>query len=180
MAVIAGRFGLLGYLIIFFVWNKITPQKENYFGFGNPSAKIRFPLIWRGKSEVMWRFILIFSGICLVPVIALALNKNISYELIVMALIFTLINASLEELLWRGQILPRLIGIAGERQGLIISALTFGLYHISLGFPLWACLVFAIGGFYMGGSAVISKGLLAPWIMHLMVNLIFVFAGLIF
>ncbi|MDR1536537.1 MAG: hypothetical protein LBU32_00790 [Clostridiales bacterium] len=49
-----------------------------------------------------------------------------------------------------------------------MSALAFGLYHYSLQFPLWACLIFAIGGFYIGGSAIKSRGLLSPAVVHIM------------
>ncbi|MDR1940631.1 MAG: hypothetical protein LBQ40_07590 [Clostridiales bacterium] len=52
---------------------------------------------------------------------------------------------------------------------------------MSLGFLLWVCLVFSVGGFYMDGAAITtSKGLLAPIIMHIAVNMIFVFLGVIF
>lgn len=179
-AIIAGRFGLVGYLMIFAIWLKLSPTNQNYFHLGNKDSNICFPLIWYGKKESILRFVLIFSGMCIIAILTLAFLNNISIDIILMGILFTIINATLEELLWRGFILSRTVDLIGDKQGLIITSLVFGLYHISLGFPLWACLVFAIGGFYMGGCAIISKGLLGSWIMHISVNIIFVFAGLIF
>lgn len=179
-AVIIGRFSLVGYLAAFGLWMAISPPKHNYLKLGSSKAKIYFPLVWKGREEPMWRFILIFSGFCTAAILVLAFNVKILPQVIIAGVIFALVNSALEELLWRGLILPRAVDITDEKQGLVIAALAFGLYHISLGFPLWACAVFAVGGFYMGGSTVISKGLLPPFIMHVMVNMIFVFAGLIF
>jgi membrane protease YdiL (CAAX protease family) len=63
---------------------------------------------------------------------------------------------------------------------LIVSSLAFGLYHYSLNFPLFICFAFAIGGFFIGGTAIKSKGLLSPILMHITVNLAFISIGIIF
>jgi membrane protease YdiL (CAAX protease family) len=94
--------------------------------------------------------------------------------------LFAVINAFIEEVLWRGFILGRTADFIGEKQALVITSLAFGFYHLSLGFSIWVCLAFAIGGFYMGGCAIKSKGLAAPIIMHLFVNMVFVSCGMIF
>lgn len=179
-AVILGRFGLLGYLACFLLWERVAPRGICYLRLGTVKAEIRFPFIWRGKKEPVWRFVLIFCAICGAVIVLLAVRGNITGKAFLLGLLFTVVNATLEELLWRGLILPRIVVCMGEKQALLITALAFGLYHISLGFPLWACFVFAIGGFYMGGSTIVSKGLLASWVMHSMVNMIFVCAGILF
>lgn len=180
MVIIIGRFGLLGYITAFGIWAKMSPVQESLLRLGSGKAIIRFPFIWKGKPEPIWRFVLIFFIICAVPISILPFYKSISANVLWDGLLFTLINAVLEEILWRGLILPRVTSLAGEKRGLLITSLVFGLYHISLGFPIWACLIFAIGGFYMGGSAIISKGLAAPFMIHITVNIIFVLAGVIF
>lgn len=180
IAVIAGRFGLLGYLIIFFVWMKIEPAKQNYIHLGKANTIIHFPFIWKGRKEPVWRFVLVFSVMCAILITVLVFSIKISFEIVILGVVFTMVNATMEELLWRGLILPRTVDMVGEKQAVVITAMAFGLYHVSLGFPMWACAVFAVGGFYMGGSAIVSKGLLSPWIMHIAVNFIFVFAGILF
>lgn len=178
--VILGRFGLFGYLLAFGVWHRFAPPKQGYLHAGDARAVIKFPAVWRGRQEPIWRFVLVFSVCCLTAAVLLAMRGAVMPQLLLAGAVFTLVNATLEEILWRGLILPRAVDLAGQKQALICTALAFGVYHVSLGFPLWACLVFAVGGFYMGGSAIVSKGLLAPWVMHVVVNFIFVFAGLIF
>lgn len=179
-AVILGRFGLLGYLILFAVWRVLFRPETKLFAAGDALGTIQFPLIWKGRREPVWRFILIFCSMCLVPMVVAVATSAPAGNIILYGLLFSLINASLEEMLWRGFILERLVGLAGEKQGLVISALAFGLYHLSLGFSVWACLVFAVGGFYMGGVTIRARGLLPAFAMHVFVNMIFVLFGMIF
>lgn len=179
-AIILDRLGLIGYIILFTTWSKINKPKTRFFRWGNFCKTIHFPLIWKGITEPVWRFILIFSGICFLPIIVVITTDMPSMNVIFYGLLFSFLNATLEEIIWRGFILERLVDLAGKRQGIIISALAFGIYHISLGFSFWVCLAFSIGGFYMSGVTVKSKGLLPAFIMHTLVNMIFVFFGIIF
>ena len=94
-------------------------------------------------------------------------------------LLFALINSFLENTLWRGLILGRMVDFVGEKQALVLSSLAFGFYHLSLGFNVWICLIFSFGGFYMGGCAIKSRGLFAPIAMHFFVNLVFIVSGII-
>lgn len=174
------RFGLIGYLLLFAVWYWLKKPENRFLRYGDSEAIIQFPFIWKGIKEVIWRFTLIFSLMCLGVVCFFAFTTDLNIQIILYGMLFSFINAILEEFLWRGFILTRLLDISSEKIALIVSALAFGLYHYSLQFPIWACLIFAIGGFYMGGTAIKSKGLLSPIIMHIVVNLIFVFSGVIF
>ena len=173
------RFALVGYIIIFAIWNHFSKMEVSYLFIGSSKETIRFPLIWQGRKEPIWRFILIFCCICLAPFfIGVVVNKPTA-AILGFGFLFSIVNALLEEIIWRGFILSRAVSLVGEKQALLITALTFGLYHISLGFPIWACLIFSIGGLYMGGTAIMSKGLFAPFIMHVFVNMIFVVFGMI-
>jgi len=59
LQVVMGRFGLIGYIVLFTVWNRFQPSGINYFRFGNLKEQLKFPLIWWGFKEYIWRFILI-------------------------------------------------------------------------------------------------------------------------
>lgn len=177
---IVNRFGLIGYLALFAVWYCIQKPQNRFIRVGDGKTIIRFPFIWKGIKEIEWRFTLIFSMICLGVTVFFAFTTELSYSFILYGILFSVVNALLEEFIWRGFILTRLLDISNEKTALIVSALAFGLYHISLQFPIWVCLIFAIGGFYIGGSTIKSRGLLSPIIMHVMVNLVFVFSGIIF
>ena len=176
---IINRLRLFGYIILFGIWHLLQKPKNIFLRCGDKNAIIYFPLIWKGFKEIEWRFTLIFSLICFGIICSFTITKGFKYEYLLYGIIFSIVNSLLEEYIWRGFILTRLIDISSEKIALIVSSLAFGLYHYSLNFPLWVCIIFAIGGFYMGGSAIKSKGLLSPIIMHIMVNLVFVFIGII-
>ena len=173
------RFALVGYIVIFALWDIFSKRKAAYLSIGKAKEIIRFPFIWRGYKEPIWRFTLIFCCICVIPLCAGIFSCRPALELLGYGVLFSVVNAFLEEIIWRGMILSHAVSLVGEKHALIITSLAFGLYHISLGFPIWVCLIFAVGGIYMGGTAIVSKGLLAPFFMHILVNLIFVVFGMV-
>lgn len=175
---IINRLGLIGY-IIFFLFFCHKEKISNYIKVGKLKNIIHFPFIWKGIKEPIWRFTFIFSIACISITIVLFFRLYTFY-LLPIGIVFSLLNTLLEEILWRGLILPSVLTFSTKKQALILTALSFGLYHISLGFPLWACMLFAIGGFYMAGLALQEEGILASCIMHFVVNLLFVAANLIF
>lgn len=176
---VVGRFGLIGYLLLFWGWQKINPTKHNYFKVGEYKKTIRMPLIWKGYSEPIWRFLLVFVSIFLVASTAMFIAMSTA-GFILAGLAFAFVNAVLEELLWRGFILARLADIVGEVAALVSTSIAFGFYHLSLGFSLWVCVAFAIGGFYFAGATIKSKGIIPSIIMHIFVNIFFVSISLIF
>ncbi|WP_156337222.1 CPBP family intramembrane glutamic endopeptidase, partial [Paenibacillus dakarensis] len=100
-------------------------------------------------------------------------------QLLLYAFCFSLINAVLEEVVWRGYILNSFIQIAGELKGILIAGAGFGFYHFHLGFSWWVCLLFAVFGMMMSATAVRSQGLLPVIVMHFIINVLFVLSGMI-
>jgi membrane protease YdiL (CAAX protease family) len=172
------RLGLIGYIILFAIWSRFQPC-NGYFRLGGMKETLRFPLIWWGFNERVWRFLLIFCFFFLIAAAFFSIGTNIT-EVLLYGLLFAAVNSIFEGVLWRGFILGRVVDYIGEKQGLVLTSIAFGFYHLSLGFSIWICLVFAIGGFYMGGIAIKSRGLFAPIIMQFFVNIAFVSFGIIF
>jgi len=179
LLIVLNRLGLIGYIVLFAIWLCVQPC-AGYLKPGNLKATLKAPFIWWGASEYAWRFVLIACFAWVVPTVIFTFLHGYIFEFMPYALLFAVINPVFEGVLWHGLILGRVVDYAGEKQGLILSAVAFGLYHLSLGFSVWVCLLFAIGGFYMGGLAIKSKGLLAPTILHVFVNLALVSFGIIF
>ncbi|MCL2567838.1 MAG: CPBP family intramembrane metalloprotease [Oscillospiraceae bacterium] len=175
LAIVLNRFGLIGYIALFATWARIQPGTR-YLQAGSMKETLKAPLIWWGAEERVWRFVLITCALWIVP----AFLFGNFFAFMPYALVFAIINPILEGLIWRGFLLGRMVDYIGEKQGLIVSSIAFGLYHLSLGFSIWVCLLFAIGGFYMGGIAIKSKGFLAPTIIHFSVNLALISFGIIF
>lgn len=144
---VLNRFGLLGYILIFAVWHKIQTPENTLFKIGNSKEIICIPFIWNGFKEIVWRFTLIFSLLWLFVAVIFSVKNGFEYGILLYGVPFSVVNALLEEFIWRGFILSRLIEITTEKMALIVSSLAFGLYHYSLNFPLLICFIFAIGGF---------------------------------
>jgi membrane protease YdiL (CAAX protease family) len=179
LLVVLNRLGLIGYIVLFAVWARIEPCIA-YLQKGNMKETLKAPLIWWGNNEYVWRFVIIVCSLWAVPTIIFSvLHGNIT-EFMPYALLFAIINPIFEGIVWRGFILGRVVDYIGEKQGLIISSFAFGFYHLSLGFSIWVCLLFAVGGFFMGGLAIKSKGFLAPTVVHFFVNLALISFGIIF
>jgi len=179
MLVVLNRLGLIGYIILFAIWARFQPCYE-YLKLGSMKESLKAPLIWWGTNEYIWRFVLIACTLWIIPTIVFSFLYNNIFEFMPYTLLFVSINPILEGIVWRGFVLGRMVDYIGEKQGLIISSIAFGLYHLSLGFSIWICLLFAVGGFYMGGIAIKSKGFLAPTILHFFVNLALISFGIIF
>jgi len=179
LLILLNRLGLIGYVILFAIWSRLEPC-VTYLKQGSMKETLQAPLIWWGKQEYIWRFVLIICALWAVPAIVFSFLHGNIIAFLPYTLLFAMINPILEGVIWRGFILGRVVDYLGEKQGLILSAFSFGLYHLSLGFSIWLCLLSAIGGFYMGGLAIKSKGFLAPTIVHFFVNLALVSFGIIF
>lgn len=179
LLIILNRLGLMGYIILFAIWAQVEPC-VGYLKQGSMKETLKAPLIWWGNNEYIWRFVVIVCSLWAVPTIIFTFLHGNIIAFMPYALLFAVINPIFEGMVWRGFILGRVVDYIGEKQGLIISSIAFGLYHLSLGFSIWICLLFGIGGFYMGGLAIKSKGFLAPTIVHFFVNLALISFGIIF
>lgn len=174
------RLGLIGYLILFTFFNLKNKPKNHLRLVGNLKIKIKMPFFFSGKKEESILSFLIIYLLIFSTLISINLYfKVVTTNLLVFALLFSLVNAFLEEFLWRKCILEQMTNFYSGQTLLITSALLFGTFHISLGFPLVVCLVYAVGGFYMSGIALFSKGILSTFFMHFIVNILFVLLGVI-
>ncbi|MBP2027159.1 membrane protease YdiL (CAAX protease family) [Acetoanaerobium pronyense] len=180
--VIISRFSLLGFIIPLLVLEIFRRPKISYIKVGSFTRDVQFPFIWVGLfRDPIWRFLIIFSGII---VLSFSFFIDFTHQgfwtLFAYAVIFSLINSILEELMWRGYILSRFVDEYGEKIGLVITSVGFGFYHLSLGFSLYMCVLFSIAGMLMGGVTIKSEGLLPVIIMHFLMNVMFVLVGMIF
>ncbi|WP_430507703.1 CPBP family intramembrane glutamic endopeptidase [Rossellomorea marisflavi] len=100
-------------------------------------------------------------------------------EIVLFALAFSIVNATLEEMLWRGTLLPVLAGQVSWLYALVVTSLAFGLHHIALGIPFWPALGFSIGGFFFAIVKWRSESLFPPILWHFIINLLMVFSGFI-
>lgn len=141
-----------------------------------------FPFIWSGFHRVsVARFLVIALAVNLAVFIPFFYTNGMSgiAEIWLLAIIFSVTNALLEELIWRGMLLSRFAEGMGEKWAVVLTSVGFGLQHFSLGFPWPACLAFSIGSLFFGGITVRSGSILPAMAWHLVLNLLMVLSGIV-
>src|SRR5690606_37264441 len=154
LAVIFNRLYLLVYCFIFILFSFIIGDPTPRLAHGTFRGTMRFPFIWFGPQIPIWSFIVVGGTsniIAYLFFIDLSIfTSSLLIQILLYAFLFALINAVLEEIFWRGFILPKLSLFFGQTIGLVLTSVVFGFYHYSFGMPWYICLVFIIGGLYMG------------------------------
>jgi membrane protease YdiL (CAAX protease family) len=87
-------------------------------------------------------------------------------------LLFSCLNAAVEEAFYRGVIMHALLGTVGTMAALVLQAATFGLLHTE-GIPSGPAGVTLTAGYglVLGVIRLKAHGLLAPWLAHVLADL---------
>ncbi|MGE7662628.1 CPBP family intramembrane glutamic endopeptidase [Peribacillus sp. NPDC097197] len=94
-----------------------------------------------------------------------------------LTIIFSITNAVLEELIWRGNLLNRFSELLGEKWAVVLTSLGFGLQHYSLGIPWVTCIAFSIGGMFYGGITIKGRSVIPSILWHFIFNILMVLSG---
>jgi membrane protease YdiL (CAAX protease family) len=143
---------------------------------------ISFPFIWRGfhsiKISTFLIIAIIINSLVFIPFIMM---QNASYlqEVLFLAILFSFINAILEEVLWRGYLLSQFKESVDDYYALIFTSIGFGLQHISIGIPLIPSILFSFGGIFFAGVVMRSNSIFPSMIWHILLNFGMVFSGFI-
>ncbi|UOQ83656.1 CPBP family intramembrane glutamic endopeptidase [Gracilibacillus salinarum] len=144
-------------------------------------ASVWVPLIWAGFRETTVRsylFIaLLISGLAFLLPFILLQNVHFSWEIVAFTLSFSLVNALLEEIIWRGALLSRFVTSFGTRWAVLLTSIGFGLQHALLGMSWLSCLAFSIGGFFFSAITINAKSILPAVIWHGFFNVLMVLGG---
>ncbi|MEJ9222613.1 CPBP family intramembrane glutamic endopeptidase [Priestia aryabhattai] len=124
-------------------------------------------------------FGLIGSATIFVPLLFV---EDISYtkSFVIYGIVFSVINAILEELLWRGIMLSHLKSNLSTFYAVFITSIGFGLLHISIGIPVIMSLLFSLGGLFYAFVVLKTKSIYPAIVFHFIINLGMVFNGWIF
>lgn len=98
-------------------------------------------------------------------------------NLILFGLAFAVLNSFAEEAVYRGVFMPALeVTLGSQRMALILQAVIFGLMHVR-GFPsgLSGMIVAGMIGLAFGHLRLRTRGILAPWLAHAIVNALMIF-----
>ncbi|MEH7124905.1 CPBP family intramembrane glutamic endopeptidase [Bacillus sp. JJ1773] len=176
---------LLLFPILFMVY-VIKKFKKNWNLYGlkpNWMATISFPFIWSGFHTVTIRVFLLIA-LCInlaafIPFLSLTKFNFGDPNFLLFIILFSIINGTLEEILWRGIVLTRLVDLAGEKAAVLFSGLGFGLSHLAFGYSWWLCFLFALGGIFYAGITIRSGSILPAIIWHIIFNVFMILSGII-
>jgi uncharacterized protein len=87
---------------------------------------------------------------------------------------FAMVNAAMEEIVFRGIMMQALDSALGAgKLTIIIQAFSFAIFHYLAGFPngVWGFAMVFVYGFMLGVLRRRSQGLLAPWIAHVLADI---------
>ncbi|MCA9041157.1 MAG: CPBP family intramembrane metalloprotease [Planctomycetaceae bacterium] len=149
---------------------------------GSWSNGIRWPLPWWGVAPMpLWVFVVIalpFAFGSFLPMIdwqKTAMRwQEASWAVVLMIPLLALINAIVEELIFRVGLISLFSKRLSPEAATIPAAVTFGFVHYDGGFPsgLTGALLLSVGGFYLGYFLLIQKGLSAVILWHFLMDLV--------
>ncbi|KQU63235.1 hypothetical protein ASG66_02150 [Bacillus sp. Leaf406] len=145
--------------------------------------RIYFPFITHGFHSIPIRLFYVFSIIgsvvCFSANVFFFGNWGGMKDIVLFAVAFSILNATLEELLWRGSLFQILSRHVSMIYALIVTSLAFGLHHIALGIPFAAALSFSIGGFFFAVVMSRSESVFPSIVWHMIINFLMVLSGFI-
>ena len=169
-------------LFIIYVTKKFK-EKINHYGIKPDwKEKIYFPFIWRGfHSLSIKQFLLLAISLNFIAFFPFMLKTNLYFQFSFFSFLFlfSFINGLLEEILWRGILLTRMVELAGEKAAILFSGMAFGFSHLAFGYSYLTCIGFTIGGIFYAGLVIRSGSIIPAIIWHFAFNIFMILSGLI-
>ncbi|WP_376869767.1 CPBP family intramembrane glutamic endopeptidase [Bhargavaea changchunensis] len=127
------------------------------------------------------RFMLIGLIVSVIAFLPFLLQQDSAFikSILLFAILFSIINASLEEMIWRGIMLTNLMEHISVINALIITSIGFGLLHVIVGIPFIVSLLFSFGGLFYGMVVIKSNSIFPAIALHFVVNMGMVLSGFI-
>jgi uncharacterized protein len=140
------------------------------------------------KGEIKLPFSIVFSlrkfcfFLCLfstLSVIGLLLLKReeLHWRPFLFILLFSSIHALLEEVLWRGLLLSKLITITNQRLGIVITSIAFGINTTMFGFSIMISIFYIFIALFFGFLTFRFKSIFPSVIVHFSVTTILLLLG---
>ncbi|WP_281186660.1 CPBP family intramembrane glutamic endopeptidase [Bacillus solimangrovi] len=105
---------------------------------------------------------------------------NYTTSFVIYGIFFSIINAFLEEFMWRGIMLSSLKRNVSTFFAVLTTSIGFGLLHISIGIPLIMSLLFSLGGLFYAFVVLKTNSIYPAIVFHFIINVGMVFNGWIF
>ncbi|WP_052017141.1 type II CAAX endopeptidase family protein [Exiguobacterium sp. OS-77] len=177
--VLLHRISLLLILIPFVIFVLITHHRRSLFSiflrFPNFKEHIMFPR--HTLSMRTFLFLGILGSCSVFFPLFFDSPLELTSRLIFFSLFFSLVNATIEELLYRGAMLTFLKDIVSTRYAIVVTSLIFGILHLTLGISLVFTVLFSIGGLYYSWVVIKSNSIYPTICFHFVINVGMVWNG---
>lgn len=100
-------------------------------------------------------------------------------SLLLFCLFFSLINAVVEEVIWRGIMLSALKEFTSTGYAMIVTSVGFGLLHLAIGFSMSFSLLISVAGVIYAVITLKTNSIYPSIVFHLVINIGMVYSGFI-
>lgn len=154
----------------------LSKQKIFYFGL-LPDWQRRITMPFHTIKLPYFLLIgLMVSSTILIPLFR---HQEMSYlkSILLFGILFAILNATLEEVIWRGIMLSSLKRNVSTFYAVVITSIGFGLLHLAIGIPVIISLLFSFGGLFYAIVVLKTNSIYPSIVFHIVINLGMVFNG---
>ncbi|RBP96251.1 hypothetical protein DFO70_10154 [Cytobacillus firmus] len=173
---------LIPIILLVYISKKFNKTAIPFWRKPDWNSHIFFPFIWSGFHSLKIKYFLLIAIMINFASFAYSIfsaENSLTRDFLIFLIGFSIINGMMEELLWRGIILSRMLELSGEKAAVLFSGLAFGFSHIMLGYSFISCLLFAFGGVFYAAITVKSRSIFPAVIWHIAMNLFMILSGFI-
>ncbi|MEH7112896.1 type II CAAX endopeptidase family protein [Neobacillus niacini] len=178
MKILLNRLFLI-FIIIGMVLNYLIFKKKVSWYNEKPDWKNPIVLPFH-KINIFWFWII---GIVVNGTVYLffILQKDVEYlqSLFLFCLLFSLINAVFEEIIWRGIMLSALKEFTSTGYAIFVTSVGFGLLHLAIGFSIPLSLLISVAGVVYAIITLKTKSIYPSFAFHIVINIGMVYSGFI-
>ncbi len=178
MKILLNRLFLV-FIIIGLVFNYLIFNKKVSWYNEKPDWKNPIVLPFH-KVNIFWFWVI---GIVVNGMVYLffILQKDVEYlqSLFLFCLLFSLINAVFEEIIWRGIMLSALKEFTSTGYAIIVTSVGFGLLHLAIGFSISLSLLISVAGVVYAIITLKTKSIYPSIAFHIVINIGMVYSGFI-
>ena len=178
MKIILNRL-FLGFIIIGIVFNYLFYNKKVFWYNEKPDWKNPIVLPFH-KINTFWFWMIgiVVNGIVYLFFI---LQKDVEYiqSLLLFCLLFSLVNAVFEEIIWRGIMLSALKEFTSTGYAVFVTSVGFGLLHLAIGFSIYLSLLISVAGVIYAIITLKTNSIYPSIAFHLVINIGMVYSGFI-
>jgi uncharacterized protein len=108
-------------------------------------------------------------------------QKDVEYiqSLILFCLLFSVINAVFEEVIWRGIMLSALKEFISTGYAIFVTSVGFGLLHLAIGFSISLSLLISAAGVIYAIITLKTNSIYPSIVLHIVINIGMVYSGFI-